>query len=72
MAKTFREWDLDQGMLFPAHVKDWVPEGHLAHFVRNLVMEELDLRAILSCYQEERGYPLSYHPGMMRNGFRYS
>ncbi len=71
MAKTFREWDLDQGMLFPAHVKDWVPEGHLAHFVRNLVMEELDLRAILSCYQEERGYP-PYHPGMMSALVLYS
>ena len=64
MAKTFREWDVDQGMLFPANVMDLVPEGHVAHFVRNLVLEELDLDEIYASYTEERGYP-PYHPGMM-------
>jgi transposase len=64
MAKTFREWDLGQRRLFPPSVQELVPEGHLAHFVRDTVREHLDLEAILATYQEERGYP-PYHPTMM-------
>ena len=30
MAKTFREWDVDQSVLFPPNVMDLVPEGHVA------------------------------------------
>lgn len=43
---------------------DLVPKGHLAHFVRNVVSEQLDLSEILDSYDEERGYP-PYHPVMM-------
>jgi transposase len=64
MAKTFRDWDIEQLMMFPPSVEDFVPEGHLAHFVRDTVLEALDLSAILECYSEERGYP-PYHPTMM-------
>ena len=64
MAKTFREWNLDQTMMFPPTVRDFVPEGHLAHFVRNTAQEVLDLSEILAEYDEERGYP-PYHPIMM-------
>ncbi len=64
MSKTFRSWDVDQGWLLPPSVHEFVPEGHLAHFVRDTVREGLDLRAILSAYGEDRGYP-PYHPGMM-------
>jgi transposase len=64
MSKTFRSWDVDQGWLLPASVHEFVPAGHLAHFVRDTVREGLDLSAILSAYDEERGYP-PYHPGMM-------
>jgi transposase len=64
MSKTFRQWDVDQGWLLPASVHDFVPPGHLAHFVRDTVREALDLSEILKTYQEERGKP-PYHPGMM-------
>jgi transposase len=64
MAKTFRDWDLEQLMMFPPSVKDFVPRGHVAHFVRNTVVEALDLSAIRDCYSEERGYP-PYDPIMM-------
>jgi transposase len=64
MAKTFREWAVDQGTLFPSNLLDLVPEGHVAHFVRNLMLEELDLGEIYASYSEERGYP-PYHPAMM-------
>jgi transposase len=64
MSKTFREWNPEQAMLLPASVLDFVPEDHLAHFVRKMTLEQLDLRAIIDSYDEERGYP-PYHPVMM-------
>jgi len=64
MSKTFRMWDVDQAWLLPPSVHDFVPAGHLAHFVRDTVREGLDLSAILASYDVERGQP-PYHPAMM-------
>lgn len=64
MSKTFRSWDVDQGWLLPPSVHEFVPAGHLAHFVRDTVREGLDLSAILGAYDVDRGQP-PYHPGMM-------
>jgi transposase len=64
MAKTFKSWDIDQGVLLPPSVHELVPAGHLAHFVRDLVRESLDLSAILQTYTEDRGFP-PYDPTMM-------
>jgi len=64
MSKTFRSWDVDQGWLLPPSVHEFVPAGHLAHFVRDTVREGLDLSAITGTYEEDRGQP-PYHPGMM-------
>lgn len=64
MGETFRPWDVDQGRLFPPAPKDLLPARHLAHFIREVVREELDLSAIYARYEESRGYP-PYHPGMM-------
>jgi transposase len=65
MSKTFRAWDVDQVWLLPPSVHDFVPAGHPAHLVRELVRSELDLSAILEPYErEERGQP-PYHPAMM-------
>lgn len=64
MAKTFRPYLPEQDLLLPASLRDWLPEGHLAYFVSDVV-DQLDLSAIEGYYeQEERGYP-PYHPGMM-------
>jgi transposase len=64
MGKTFRPWEPEQRFLLPPAVEEFVPGDHLAHFVRRLVSESLDLSRILECYVEERGYP-PYHPVMM-------
>src|SRR5256712_9076444 len=64
MGKTFRSWDPEQRLLLPPAVDEFVPAGHLAPFVRDLVREELDLSAIVDTYTEERGYP-PYDPVMM-------
>ena len=61
---SFRPWDVDQSWLLPPSVRDFVPEGHLAHFVRDTVRETLDLGPILARYEQETGRP-AYHPAMM-------
>ena len=64
MSKTFRDWSLDQALLLPPSVHDFVPAGHLARFVVALVTEELDLSTVLASYRGEKGQP-PYHPAMM-------
>jgi transposase len=64
MTKSFRPWRVNEAWLLPPSVQEFVPEGHAAHLVRDIVAEELDLAAILSAYTEPRGYP-PYHPAMM-------
>ena len=65
MAKTFREWNVEQRWLLPPSVMDFVPADHVAHFIRDTVREQLDLSQILDPYKkEERGYP-PYNPVMM-------
>ena len=64
MSKTFRPWDIDQIWLLPPSVHDFVPAGHPAHLIREIVREELDLSAIVATYEEPRGFP-PFHPGMM-------
>jgi len=62
MGKTFRNWEPEQRFLLRPAVDEFVPPGHSAHFVRDLVAEQLNLTAILDTYTEERGYP-PYHRG---------
>jgi transposase/IS5 family transposase len=61
--KTFRPYQPDQLLLLPPSIQEWLPEGHLARFVSEMV-DALDLSAIEDRYREERGYP-PYHPRMM-------
>jgi len=64
MGKTYRAYLPEQDLLLPPSLRDWLPEDHLAYFVSDVV-EQLDLRAIESVYEEEeRGQP-PYHPRMM-------
>src|SRR6266436_8812838 len=64
MAKTYRAYLPEQDLLLPPRLQYWLPEDHLAYFVSDVV-EQLDLSAIESVYEEEeRGQP-PYHPGMM-------
>jgi transposase len=52
-------------LLLPASLHDWLPEGHLARFVGEVV-EALDLSAIYGKYEEGDGRGLAaYDPRMM-------
>ena len=64
MSKSFRSWDVDQGWLLPPSVHDFVPAGHLAHFVQDTVREGLDLVGDLWDVHGGAWHP-PYHPGMM-------
>jgi len=64
MPKTFRTYLPEQNLLLPASLREWLPDDHLSYFVSDVV-DQLDLSAIESMYEEEdRGQP-PYHPRMM-------
>jgi len=64
MAKVYREYQPDQPFLLPPSLTDWLPEGHLAYFISEVV-DTMDLWEIIAHYEkEERGQP-PYHPRMM-------
>lgn len=64
MGKRFRTDHLDQGLLLPPSLHDWLPEGHLARFIAD-VMDELDLAAIYRSYEGDGRGLAAYQPVMM-------
>lgn len=62
-AKVFRPWNPEQAALLPASKRDFLGDGHLAVFLRDL-LPYLDLHPILAAYTEDRGQP-PYDPRMM-------
>jgi len=71
MAKTYRPYVPEQDLLLPPSLKDWLPDGHLAYFISDLI-DQLDLTAITRVYEvEERGYP-PYHPVMLTKVLVYA
>ena len=65
MSKRFRTCSLDQPLLLPPSLQDWLPEKHLARFIAD-VADGLDLSQILSEYARRDGRGMAgYHPLMM-------
>ena len=64
MGKRFRTDNLDQGLLLPPSLHDWLPEGHLARFLAD-VIDELDLGVIHRSYQGDGRGLAAYPPSMM-------
>src|SRR5260370_36692004 len=68
MGKCFRSDDLDQTLLLPPSLHDWLPEKHLARFLVD-VGDALDLGAIYASYEEKDGRgQAAYAPGMKARG----
>ena len=66
MSKRFRNCDLNQRLLLPPSLEEWLPEGHLARFVAEVV-ETLNLSAIYARYEERDGRGMAaYDPRMAR------
>jgi transposase len=65
MGKSFRTDDLNQLLLLPPSLHDWLPERHLARFLVDVV-DALDLGGIYASYDEKDGRGQSaYLPEMM-------
>ena len=64
MGKRFRTDHLNQSLLMPPSLHDWLPEGHLARFIAD-VTEELDLGAIYRSYEGDGRGMAAYQPLMM-------
>src|SRR6266849_3552293 len=64
MSKYFRPWNIDQTLLLPPNVQDFVPKGHVSRFIVALVRESLDLKEITSSYVSRLGQP-PFDPRMM-------
>ncbi len=72
MNKRFRTCDLNQPLLIPPSLQNWLPEKHLARFIAEVV-DQLDLAKILACYGRRDGRGRSaYHPVMMVRLLLYS
>src|SRR6202163_1372898 len=64
MTKTYRSYLPEQDLLLPPSLREWLPDDHLVYFVSDVV-DQLNLSAIESVYEEDdRGQP-RYHPRMM-------
>ena len=64
MSKHFRPWAIDQTLLLPPSVRDFVPRDHISRFIVGLVRESLDLGAITGSYSSGLGQP-PFDPRMM-------
>ena len=70
VTKEYRPWTPEQGFLLPPCPMEWLPEGHLAYFVLELV-RELDMYCIglFSSRKIERATSWT-HPSRRRVGHR--
>lgn len=64
MVQNFLSCDREQAMLLPASVSDWLPGGHLARFVVEVV-ERLDLAAFYAVYRADGSGRAAHDPAMM-------
>ena len=64
MSTTFRPYVPDQSLLLPPDVREWLPEGHLAHHVSDLV-DGLDLTAFYALDEGDGRRNAPYEPRMM-------
>jgi transposase len=70
--KRFQAYDPEQPYLLPPAPRDWLPEGHLAFFVHDIV-EQLDLSAIYRDYGDgESGGRPPFEPLLMLRVWVYA
>ena len=55
--------DRDTPFLFPPSVHDWLPQNHLARFVVDIIVAQLDLSSRRGCYAGKGSRP--YDPTML-------
>ena len=64
MSQHFLPCDRDQQYLMPMSLRDWLPEGHLAWFVLDVV-EQMDLSPFYARYRADGWGAAAFEPRMM-------
>ena len=64
MPTTFRRYEPEQLLLLPPDLRDWLPGGHLAYHVSDLV-DSLDLGGFYAPYAGDGRRNSPYEPSMM-------
>jgi transposase len=64
MDPKFINPDRETPLPFPTNMEEWLPEGHLARFVVDIV-NRLDLSDIYATYSEQTKGQKAYDPKMM-------
>jgi transposase len=64
MTANYLPYEPQQMLLLPEAIQDWLPEGHLAHFISDTV-DMLDLDALHARYDKDGPRNQPFHPSMM-------
>ena len=64
MPTAYRRYQPDQPLLLPPDLQEWVPPGHLAHHVSDVV-DALDLTSFYAPYEGDGRRNAPYEPSMM-------
>ncbi|EQD45251.1 transposase, IS4 family protein, partial [mine drainage metagenome] len=62
---NFRRYDPHQNLLLPPNLDEWLPEGHLARFIGELVDDKIDLTSFTEGYDNATGGRLAFHPALL-------
>jgi transposase len=71
MPTAFRPYTPEQSFLLPPAPSDWLSEGHLAHFISDMI-DQLDLKAFYARYEGDGRRKQPYEPRMMLKVIVYS
>jgi len=64
MPTHFRPYTPDQDLLLPPSLREWLPQGHLAYFISD-VIDLLDLSAFYAPYEGDGRRNAPFEPRMM-------
>lgn len=64
MPTSYRKYAPEQSLLLPPSLRDWLPEGHLVHFISDVV-DQLNLEAFYRRYAGDGRRKQPFEPRMM-------
>jgi len=64
MTRKYLPYDPNQNYLLAPNPRDWLPEGHLAHFISDTV-DDLDLSSVFGYYDKAEAGAPPFNPAMM-------
>src|SRR3989344_2716191 len=64
MPTSYLPYVPDQQLLLPHSLQEWLPQGHLAHYINDTI-DTLDLSAFFKRYQGGGSRNQPFHPAMM-------